>query len=115
MIKILICILIIFIAIYFLNYIAYGILILFFVGISCSILKWFILYIEDLFKDRKKVKNNKNTDSVEKHNIRKIKRKMSEYELERFMIECNAYLEHKDEMEQYEDVNGINEKNKNTS
>lgn len=42
----------------------------------------------------------------------KQKTKMNEYELERFMIECNAYVEHRDEMRQYEDIREINENNK---
>ena len=29
------------------------------------------------------------------------KKEMTEYELERFMVECNAILEHEDEMSQY--------------
>lgn len=31
----------------------------------------------------------------------KSKRKMSQYEIERYAAMCNAYLEHEDEMKQY--------------
>lgn len=35
------------------------------------------------------------------------KEEMSEYQLERFAVECNAYVEHKQEMEEYKEYYDI--------
>lgn len=67
-----------------------------------------------ILKFRKNKKENVKTDDIETNEIPKVqsvnnidkskkqKPKMTQHELEMFMIQCNSYLKHKDEVEEYE-------------
>lgn len=55
-----------------------------------KLIKWIV--------QKRKVQNDKKYENSIKITPKK---RMSQYDLERFAVECNAYLEHQDEMEQY--------------
>lgn len=52
-------------------------------------------------KVRNKNRNNRNTKNHYSERTKNTKRKMNYYQIEQYARECNAYLEHEDEMEEY--------------
>lgn len=67
---------------------------------------------EDAVGKKEEVKQSKTVayievEEKEKEVNRSESKKLSGYELERFMVECNAWVEHQEEMAQYKEYYGI--------
>ena len=56
----------------------------------------------DIIVNIDKIRKQKRTSKLNEKTKRK--KEMSQYEIERYAAVCNAYLEHQEEMKQYEDL-----------
>lgn len=63
---------------------------------------WVTINRKVFFRKIFKIQNKSNFDNIEKRK-QPEKPKMTDEELERFMIACSAQIEHDEEMKQYED------------